>query len=765
MQQDWDAAVVHFRQALQDNPDRAEYKVALERASLSAALFHQERARRADEQGDLETALVAYRKVYEYDPSNRVANLRAAAIDKELRERAEAARPRPAIDAMRETARQRSAPPLLDPASREPLDMKWQSSSSQDVLTFLGKATGINVTFESAFQPKQITVDLTGLTLEEGLAQVMSAAGTFYKVINPRTIMVIPDTQAKRVAYEEQVIRTFYLSHADATEIGTLLTQVFQIPQMTVPPRATVNKAQNSITVRASDRVMALIDQVVRNNDRPRAEILVDVQIIEINRTRLQQIGINLSQYQVGSIFSPEAPPSSESTSTAFNLNTITRGISTADFYLTVPQAVMNFLATDGNNRIVAKSQVRGSEGKPFSIDFGDRVPIPSTTFGGLSAGGVSTVPISSFTYETVGITLKFNNPRVTLEGEVVTELEVESSTMGASIEVAGQSLPTFGTRRVASAVRMREGESLLLGGLIREDQRRSLTGFPGLLRTPLLRRLFGNSRDEVANNDIVFLITPRLVRTSEVTQDHLDPLYIGTQQNLGLTGPPPLIAPPEPAAEQPAPEGAPQGAQPFSALPREPVTGPVTPTPGVLPAPQQRAPEVAPPVVPTPTMPAEAVTPARDSQAQAAPAVAAPIPPTARVSVAVPGPELQVGGGPYPLPISISGAQRVANLSLTVTYNPSVLRVRSVQAGPLMGQNGVTPTFTQQVDPGAGRVDLTLLRAGDRVGATGTGIVAILVVEAIAPGQSSITPAGVAFNPEQSSLGLQLVPASVTVK
>src|SRR5690606_12608222 len=103
---------------------------------------------------------------------------------------------------------------------------------------------------------------------------------------------------------------------------------------------------------------------------------------------------------------------------------------------------------------------------------------------------------------------------------------------------------------------------------------------------------------------------------------------------------------------------------------------------------------EVAPPVVPTPTMPAEAVTPARDSQAQAAPAVAAPIPPTARVSVAVPGPELQVGGGPYPLPISISGAQRVANLSLTVTYNPSVLRVRSVQAGPLMGQNGVTPTF-----------------------------------------------------------------------
>jgi len=123
------------------------------------------------------------------------------------------------------------------------------------------------------------------------------------------------------------------------------------------------------------------------------------------------------------------------------------------------------------------------------------------------------------------------------------------------------------------------------------------------------------------------------------------------------------------------------------------------------------------------------------------------------------------VAGGPYTVPITISGAQRVSTLSVSVTYNPSVLRVRAVQPGTFMAQGGVTPTFSQQIDPGAGRVDITTLRPGDQVGATGTGLIATLVFEAIATGQSAITPAGVASNPEQGSVGLQLVPAAVTVR
>ncbi|MGV3520326.1 secretin N-terminal domain-containing protein [Luteitalea sp.] len=772
---DWDIAVANFREALQEHPDRTDYKGALQQAMSTASLAHLKAAREADEKGDLELAVVEYRKVYEYDPSNRNSMLRAAEIDKELRERAEAARPRPAIEAMRETARQRSAPPLLNPASRDPLEIKFSQAASSDVLTFIGKATGINVLFESTFQPKQVSVDLTGLALEEALTQVMTAAGTFYKVVNPRTIMIIPDTPPKRAAYEEQVIRTFYLSHADATELVQTVQQILQLPGLPVQPRVLANKTQNSLTVRASDRVMNIIDQVVRNNDKPRAEIVVDVEIIEVNRARAKEVGLNLSQYSVGAIFSPEAPPSSGEGGTTpgpFNLNTITRGISAADFYLTVPQAVVNFLASDNNNKIIGKPQLRGTEGQVIQLDLGDEIPVPSTTFGGFGGGGLQTVPINSFNYRTVGIKVKMNKPRVTLEGEIVSELEVESSTLGANIDIAGQSLPTFGTRRVTTVIRMREGESLMLAGLLREDQRRALSGFPGLLRTPFLRRIFGNTVDQINQTDIVFLMTPRLVRSSEVTQENLDPIYIGSQQNLGLTGAPPLIAT-EPAAAAPPAGAAPVAgpvAQPLSTLPGQPQTGPVTAGPAVLPAgplppaaatgqqpipvaPDPGAPQ-PPPAAPPATAPAEA------------PAPPAPTPsPTARLAITSPGPQFAVGGGPYTVPITISGAQRLSTVSLSVTYNPSVLRVRSVQPGTFLAQGGVTPTFSQQIDPGAGRVDVTVLRPGDQVGATGTGLIATLVFEAIAPGQSAITPAGVASNPEQGSIGLQLVPAAVTVR
>ena len=780
---DWDTAVANYRQALQENPDRAEYKIILERASLSAALHHLDRARKADEQGDLETAVVAYRKVYEYDPGNRQAMLRAAEIEKELRERAEAARPRPAIEAMRETARQRTAPPLINPASRDPLEMKFVQSSSQDIFTAIGKATGINVLFESTFRPAIVTVDLTGLSLEEALAQVMTAAGAFYKVVNPRTIMVIPDTPPKRAAYEEQVIRTFYLSHADAAELVQTVQQILQLPGLPVQPRVLANKTQNSLTVRASDRVMNIIDQVIRNNDKPRAEIVIDVEIIEVNRARAKEYGLNLSQYSVASIFSPEVPPTAGSeggfTTPPFNLNTITRGISAADFYLTVPQAVVNFLATDSANRIIAKPQLRGTEGKVLTLDLGDEIPVPSTTFGGISAGGLTTVPINQFNYRTVGIKLRFNSPRVTLEGEIVSELEVEGSNLGANIDIAGQSLPTFGTRRATSFLRMREGESLMLAGLLREDQRRQLTGFPGVIRIPLLQKLFGNNAEQVQQTDIVFLLTPRLVRTSEVTQDNLDPIYIGSQQNLGLTGAPPLIAtepvpaPPQgpggagapPAAQGVPPSATSPSAQAPATLPTQPQTGPVTDRPGLVPvtppAPAAPSPE-PPPAAPAPEQPPAAAA------AQTPPPPAPPTPPpapTARVAVTTPGPQFEVGGGPYTVPVTIAGAQRVATISMSITYNPSVLRVRAVQAGTFMAQGGVTPTFTQQVDPGAGRVDLTILRPGDQVGASGTGLVATLVFEPIAPGQSAITPSGVASNPEQGAVGLQLVPAAVTVK
>ncbi len=780
-QGDWDLAVAQYREALLDNPDRAEYKIALERAMQAASLYHLERARRADEAGDLETAVVAYRKVFEYDPGNRNAMLRAAEIDRVMRERSEAARPRPAIDAMRETARQRSAPPLLDPTSRDPLVVRFVDSSAKDVITTIGKMTGINVVFDPQFRDAKISIDLDGLPLEDALAQVMAASASFFKVLNPRTIQVIPDTPPKRTAYEEIAVRTFYLSHADASEVLQTVQNILQIPNIPQAPRAVVNKTQNSITVRAAARVMNIIEQIIANNDRPRAEIVVDVEILEVNRTRVRELGINLSQYAVGSIFSPEAPPATGTgtgagggvTTAPFNLNTITRGISTADFYMTVPQAVANFLASDSTTKLIAKPQLRGMEGGDLTLDLGDEIPVPTTTFGGFGGGGVSTIPINNFNYKTVGIKVSLTKPRVTLEGEIITQLEVESSTLGQSITIAGQSLPTFGTRRVNTMLRLRDGESHLLAGLLRDDQRRDLSGIPGLLRTPVLRWLFGSTNDTVSETDIVFLLTPRLVRTSEITQDNLDPIYIGSQQNLGLTGPPPLIASPEPdpageAGAAGAPGVPPQGAAtvvplPLVSLPTQPQTGAVASDPAVLPP----APPPAPVAPAAPASVPETPDEVPAAQAPAAPDAPPPPPPgpTARITVTTPGPEFQMGGGPYTVPISVVGAQRMGTVSVTITYNPAIVRVRSVQEGTFLRQGGVNATFSQNVDAAAGRVDVAIVRTGDSVGATGSGLLAALVLEPVAAGQTPIAVSGVAATPDQGSIGLQLVPASVTVR
>ncbi len=132
--------------------------------------------------------------------------------------------------------------------------------------------------------------------------------------------------------------------------------------------------------------------------------------------------------------------------------------------------------------------------------------------------------------------------PRVTYENEIVLDLSVENSTLGANIDVAGTSLPTFGSRKVVTRLRPRDGESNLLAGLLREEDRRTLRGLPGALRVPLLQSLFGDNDEAVRKTEVVMLLTPRIVRTHELTQRDVSPIHIGTQTNLGLSGPPPLM-------------------------------------------------------------------------------------------------------------------------------------------------------------------------------------------------------------------------------
>ena len=569
----WDAAVEYYRLALQDEPDRPEYRIALERAMLNAARAHLAAARELQATGDLAGALIEYRQAYALDPSNGEAGVQIANLQQELRERIEAARAPAPIEAMRAQARQETQPTLLDPASDELLVLEFADTNLRDILDFLGNASGINVTYDEDFEDVPASLNLGNVTFEEALVHLLSSYGAFYKVVNPRTILVVPDTPQKRAEYDDQAIRTFYISHGDVEELVALLTAVLRTPEMSVAPQFVANTAANSLTVRASTSVLGIVEQVIAANDKPRAEIIIDVEILEVNRERAKQYGLDLSQYSLGAVFSPEGPPggpppaegdngatTSEGASSGFfNLNTISRGVSIADFYTAVPAAVVNFLEQDTNTRLVAQPQLRGQEGTELTLNLGQEIPVPTTAFTPLAAGGASFNPLTSYTYRPIGVIISMT-PRVTYENEIILDLEVENSTLGPSILVAGQSLPTFGTRNVVTRLRLRDGESNLLAGLLREQDRQTLKGIPGLMNVPILGRLFSSNDQSVTTTDIVMLLTPRIVRGHELTQQDLSPIHIGTQGNIGVTGPPPSISV--------APEATPAAAPPAGDLP-----------------------------------------------------------------------------------------------------------------------------------------------------------------------------------------------------
>ena len=844
---DWDAAVGFYRQALQDDPDRPDYKIALERAMLAASQMYTTRAREFEAANQPEEALRAYRKALEFEPSNRPVALRASEIERMLRDRLEASAPRPEIEKLREQARRQTTEPILNPASRDPLSIRFTNAGIRDVLNFIGNATGINVTYDRDFQDRSITLNLEGVTLEQALQQIMVANQLFYKVLNERTIIVAADTTQKRTQYEEQVIRTFFLSHADATEISQLLTGIVRVAGVAIQPTIVANKTSNTITVRATASVVQIVERMIMANDKPRAEIVIDVQILEVNRERAKQYGLNLTDYAIGGVFSPEVSPGDSIPSglgTPFNLNTISQGVSTADFYLSVPAAVMRFLESDSTTKVLAKPQLRGAEGQKVSLNLGEDVPVPSTTFTPLAGGGPAQQPLTSFAYRTVGIIVEMT-PRVTYEGEVILELSVESSARGQDTNINGQNLPSFLSRKVITKLRLRDGESNLLAGLLREDERRSLRGFPGVLRLPIVRQLFSSNDEAIRSSDIVMLLTPRIIRTHELSATDLSPIYVGTQSNMGLGGPPPLINV-GPLVEPPPPAGGPTGgpgttpaapglagggtagaapsptpAAPTQAFPpagaRPPVvpgpsqgvtmtlppgTSPIPGTTGTPAAPQQPPPggvTVFQPVEPQPAPPSPATPPGAPAPPPAATPFGTPMTPTApapapattpaspatgtppaatpdaaagaagatagpRVTLSPPS-EMRVGSGPYTVPISITGASRLTAVTISITFNPALLRVRSVSEGMFMRQGNVTPTFTQQVDSGAGRIDIAIVRSGDQVGASTSGLLAAILFEPVGAGTGTLTLSGSGTMAGGGIATLQFSPAGVVVR
>ncbi|MDQ3168720.1 MAG: hypothetical protein M3Q55_01125 [Acidobacteriota bacterium] len=507
--QDYDLAVAEYTKVLRTQPDNRAARSALDRARLRAADAHFSRGRRFASQQRYEDALAEFQIANELNPAS-------ADVEDALRRarsglRAKLALPtgQTPIEALVRRARLQP-PPGLD----LPEDVTMPTSlvtgpntSSRELYQMLAKFADVNIIFDPEFQSAPAHVDFRGNTLRQALDAVSASTRTFWRVTAPRTITIIPDTAAKRREYQAEVVRTFFLSNADIKETTDLLRVVVDARQVFA------TTATNSITIRDTPERVEAVGRLLSALDKARPEVVIDIELLEVDRERFKEYGI-----QIATAGSPGIDGGLGVDDDGLTLRGL-RSLSQSDVIVFgLPSLYYRLLKTDANTRTLASPHIRMSDGIATTARFGERVPVPVTTFVPFAQGGVNQQPITSVVYENIGVNIDIL-PRLHHDDQVTLNLKVEVSS------VAGpgfQGLPTFGNRVVSTTIRLKDGETNILAGLIRDEERTVLNGVPGLSDLPIIGRLFARNERRTKETDIVITMTPHIVRVLDLTEEDL---------------------------------------------------------------------------------------------------------------------------------------------------------------------------------------------------------------------------------------------------
>jgi general secretion pathway protein D len=576
--QNYDLAVAEYTKLVRKNPDDKEARLGLERAKLRASQDHFTKARRLSATGSLEEALIEYQLAAELNPGN-------ADIERELQDTRTQLRAKIAIredgkTRLESLIAQSLAAPLpgadLPEDAKLPESVVFRDASARDVYSAIGKFTNISVLFDTGFRDQPVSIDLRNETLANALNKLSTATRHFWRSTGDRGIIVVPDTQAKRREYEEEVYQTFYLSNADLKETLDILRIVGDAR------RIAAVTGTNAITLRDTPERVKAAGKIIAAIDKARPEVIIDVELLEVNRTHLHEFGL-----QIASPPGSGTPIGIDGQATinkqGMTLRNLTN-LSTADVLLaSLPSLYYRLLKNDTATRILANPQLRTTEGIAAQARFGERVPVPVTTFAPLGAGGVQSQPITSFNYEPIGVNIDIT-PRMHHDDAVSLALKVELSSISGT---GFGGLPTFGSRSISTVIRLKDGETNMLAGLIRDEERTSFATIPGLGDIPVLGRLFGYNRKETTETDIILTLTPRIVRVLNLTAEDLRGFRVPRDGGVTL----PEMAPPLPI---PLPLPKPPGPGEETVVPAAPSLAPTVPA-----APGQATPLKPPPIKP----------------------------------------------------------------------------------------------------------------------------------------------------------------------
>ncbi|MDR3675428.1 MAG: hypothetical protein P4N24_08055 [Acidobacteriota bacterium] len=524
---DWDTALVDYEKAREADPANSLYILHEKNARTNAALFHFKNARQLLKEDRPQDAAAELQKAVRIDPTNAAA---AQELNIVLTKQAKAKKEH--SEALQKALKAREAEDQpttvkLQPFSQELLGHFKVSADSRRVFETLGKLAGLNVAFTPDFRPAPLSEDLSGIRIEDALALVSLQTKSFWKAVTPNTILVVPDNPNNRRDYDEEVLKTIYLSNplapADRTAITTALKQVLGLQ------RIMDNPDSNAIIIRDTAAKVAAAEQMVRELDRAKAEILIEINIVEADRDRIRDLGLTLASISSSGTATPGltteaayvpavSSTSSSSASAAASLGAAAvNSLSYKNIAVLLPGVAATAVLNDSKTHIMQSPQVRVTDGQTAKLKIGSRIPyatgsfLPSLTSSSSSSSS-GLLASTQFQYQDVGVNLDLT-PHLLATGEIALHAKIEISSLGASISVGGVSQPTFGQRIIEDDFRLQEGEVNLLGGLIQTTLNNAVTGIPGLGDIPLLHYLFSQESKEVNDQEVLVMLTPRVIR------------------------------------------------------------------------------------------------------------------------------------------------------------------------------------------------------------------------------------------------------------
>jgi general secretion pathway protein D len=501
---DWDQAIQYYEKAIAEKPDEYAYKLSLMRVRTTASMSYLRSARNLVEQEKIQEAIKDYEKALSYDPLNR-------GIYEEMRRLTQEAPP--VEGPVEETIEY----PVKLKVDGEKIELKFTEASLRSIFQALGKHAGVNIIFDELFKDMPMTIDIAGKRFEEAIAYLCLASKNFYRVIDEKTLIVVPDQPVKRIQYEQNAIKVFYLSNINAQDIFAALQQMLR--SQIRAPNIFVDKVLNTVTIRDTPANINLAGKLIKRWDKARPEVIVDLEIMEVNRQRMKDIGIDLDTPLVGLRY---AGPGASDDAGWFNLGDVKLGASSS-YQISLPTALVRFLQTDSDTKVLAQPRLRGVADEEMKTLVGQKVPIPQTTFTPIAAGGVSQQPITSFTYQDVGLEITVK-PKIHLDNEITLEIEVKITNIAGT---GFADIPIIGNREIKNVIRLKDGETNLLAGLLRDEERRSLSGIAGLAGIPIIGSLFGTTNRTIDQTDLILTVTPYVIRALPRTAEDDQPLWI----------------------------------------------------------------------------------------------------------------------------------------------------------------------------------------------------------------------------------------------